>query len=96
MRTDIAKIELEDLCQDIINIFRQWPDLERRIFYQTHYFGQSLETISRSFKLDVEEVDMILEKCDLLLHTSLRKFRKTSCEKPTLILTKKAGLDVCG
>ena len=96
MRTVIAKIEREDLCQDIIDIFRQWPDLERRIFYKTHYYGQSLETISCSFKLDVEEVSMILEKCDRLLHTSLRKFRKRSCEKSTLILTKTAGLDACG
>ena len=96
MRTVIAKIEREDLCQNIINIFRQWPDIERRIFYQTHYCGQSLEAISRSFKLDMEEVSMILEQCDSLLHTSLRKFRKASCEKPTLILTKTAGLAACG
>ena len=78
MRTVIAKILREHLFQDIIYVLRQWPELERRIFYQTHYYGQSQEAISCSYKLDAEEVISILRQCDHLLHTSLRKFRKSS------------------
>jgi DNA-directed RNA polymerase specialized sigma24 family protein len=79
------KIKREDLIQEIFNALRQWPALERRIFAQAHYHGQSLEAISRSHRLDVEEVSMILKRCDRRLHTFLREFRKSSCEKPSFI-----------
>jgi DNA-directed RNA polymerase specialized sigma24 family protein len=74
-----AKIKRENLIQEIFNALRQWPALERRIFAQAHYHGQSLEAISRFHRLDVEEVAVILKRCDCRLHTSLREFRKSSC-----------------
>jgi DNA-directed RNA polymerase specialized sigma24 family protein len=74
-----AKTKREDLIQEIFNALHQWPELERRVFAQAHYHGQSLEAISCSHRLDVEEVIMILKRCDRRLHTSLREFRKGSC-----------------
>jgi len=74
-----AQIKREDLIQEIFNALRQWPELERRIFAQAHYHGQSMEAISCSHKLNVGEVIMILERCDRRLHTSLREFRKGNC-----------------
>jgi DNA-directed RNA polymerase specialized sigma24 family protein len=85
MPTMKAKIKREDLIQQIFNALRQWPELERRIFAQAHYRGQSLEAISRAHRLDVREVSMILKRCDRRLHTFLREFSKSSCEKPSLI-----------
>jgi DNA-directed RNA polymerase specialized sigma24 family protein len=74
-----AKIKREDLIQEIFSALRQWPALERMVFAQAHYHGQSLEAISRYHRLDVEEVSMMLKRCDRRLHTSLREFRKNSC-----------------
>ena len=85
MLSVIAKIKREDLIQEIFNAIRQWPELERRVFAQAHYHGQSLEAISRSHRLDVGEVSMILKRCERRLHTFLREFRKGNCEKPSLI-----------
>jgi DNA-directed RNA polymerase specialized sigma24 family protein len=75
----------EDLFREISNVLRKWPDLERRIFDQAHYHGQSPESISRSFKMDVEKVSSILKRCDHELHTSLREFRKGGIGKAPLI-----------
>jgi len=80
-----AKIKREDLFQEISNVLRQWPELERRVFSQAHYHGQSLEAISHSLELDVEEVSAILKRCDRQLHASLRDFRESNCEKPSSI-----------
>jgi DNA-directed RNA polymerase specialized sigma24 family protein len=85
MPTVKTKIKCEDLIQQIFNALRQWPELERRVFAQAHYHGQSLEAISRSHRLNVEEVSMILKRCDRRLHTFLREFRKSSCEEPSFI-----------
>ena len=79
-----AKIKREDLFQEIFTVFRQWPELEQRVFSQAHYHGQSLEAISRSLQLDVEEVGKILKRCDCRLYASLRNFRASSCGKPSL------------
>lgn len=91
-----AEIDREDLLQEIFNVLRQWPELERRIFAQAHYHGQSLEAISHSLQLDVEEVSTILEQCDRRLHASLRNFGKSSCEKPSLIPAETAYPAACG
>jgi hypothetical protein len=92
----ISKIDRENLFQEICNTLRQWPELERRIFSQAHYHGQSLEAISRSLQLDVEEVSTILKECDCRLNASIRNFRKNSCEKPLLIPVETACLVVRG
>jgi hypothetical protein len=81
----IAGTKRETLLQEIHNALLQWPELERRIFSQVHYYGQSPEAISRSLQLDVEEVYATLKQCERRLYTSLRGFRKSSCDKPSQI-----------
>ena len=81
----IIKSEREELFREIANVFQEWPDLERRIFAQAHYHGQSPESISRSLKLDVEKVSTILKQCDRKLQTSLREFRKAGSFSAPLI-----------
>jgi hypothetical protein len=79
-----AKIKRENLYQEIFAVFRQWSELEQRIFSQAHYHGQSLEAISRSLQLDAKEVGTILKQCDRRLYASLKNFRTNSCEKSSL------------
>jgi len=86
----VAEIKRENLFQEIFNVFRRWPELELRIFSHAHYHGQSLEAISRSLQLDIEEVNTILKQCDRRLYASLRNFRKSGSEKPSLIPAKTA------
>ncbi len=70
----------ENLVQEINNALLQWSELERRVFSQAHYQGQSPEAISRSIQLDVKEVSVILQRCERRLHASLRSFRKNGFE----------------
>jgi hypothetical protein len=95
MPVGTAKIRRENLFQEISSVFRQWPELERRVFSQAHYYGQSLDAISRSLQLDVEEVGTILKHCDRRLHASLRNFRNSSCEKPSPISAETACPAAC-
>ena len=64
----------ETLFQEILNTLRQWPELERNIFCEAHYFGLTPETIACSFHLDISEVQKILKECDRRLHASLGDF----------------------
>lgn len=91
-----AGIKREALFQAISTVLRRWPELERKVFSQAHYHGQSLEVISRSLQLDVEEVSTILKECERRLYASLRSFRKSNCEKPALSPTEIARLAACG
>jgi hypothetical protein len=81
----IEKTKREHLFQEISRAIRQWPELEREVFTQAHYHGQLPEAISRSLRLDIEEVSRILRQCDHRLQTSLRNFRKSGYEKPSLV-----------
>jgi hypothetical protein len=72
------RIEREHLFQEILNILHRWPERDRRVFWQAHYEGRSLEAISRSLELGVKEVSAVLLKCDYQLHASLGSFRKSS------------------
>ena len=85
MRAVIAGTKRETLLQEIHNAFLQWPELDRGVFSQAHYFGQSPEAISHSLQLDVEEVRTILKRCERRLYASLRSFRKSSREEASLI-----------
>ncbi len=76
-----AKLEHDNLFQEIYKVYRQWTELERTIFSQAHYQGQSVETISCTLQLDLEEVNAILKQCDRQLHASLKSFRNNNCEK---------------
>ena len=95
MRAVITGTKREALLQEIYNVFLQWPELERRIFSQAHYYGQSPDAISHSFQLDVEEVLTTLKQCERRLYASLRSFRKSNCDKPSLIPAAIAGLAAC-
>jgi DNA-directed RNA polymerase specialized sigma24 family protein len=77
------KIERENLFQEILNVLRQWPERDRRVFWQAHYEGQSVEAISRSLQLGEKEVSAVLLKCDDRLHASLGSFRKCDRGKPS-------------
>jgi hypothetical protein len=81
----IAVTKRETLLQEINNALLQWPELERKIFSQVHYYGQSTEALSSSLQLDVEEVRATLKLCERRLYSSLRSFRKSSCDKPSRI-----------
>ncbi len=72
----IPALDRDHLFEEILNAIRQWPEVERRIFFQAHYAGHSPEDISRSLQLDVKKVKYILLKCDSRLHASLGSFCK--------------------
>jgi DNA-directed RNA polymerase specialized sigma24 family protein len=71
-----VKIGRDDLLREISSILLKWPELERRVFSQAHYYGQSPEVISRSLRLDEKRVRTILQQCDGRLHAALRDFRQ--------------------
>ena len=87
MSAIIIKNKREDLFREISNVLHQWPALERKVFAQAHYCGQTPESISRSLKLDIERVCTILKQCDRELHLSLREFRKGDIGKVPIIPT---------
>jgi hypothetical protein len=67
-------INRETLFQEILNIISQWPELERSIFCEAHYYGRTPENIACSSSLDISEVHKILTECNRRLHASLRAF----------------------
>jgi DNA-directed RNA polymerase specialized sigma24 family protein len=75
MYASIESTEHEYLFEEILGVLRQWPELDRTVFSQSHYSGQSPEDISRSLHLDVKQVGTILRQCEYKLHASLRDFR---------------------
>jgi DNA-directed RNA polymerase specialized sigma24 family protein len=91
----IAGIKREALLKEISAAIRQWSELERRIFSQAHYQGQSIEAISCSLQLDVEQVNTILKQCDRRLYAFLRSFRKNSRENSSLATTGVSCLASC-
>jgi DNA-directed RNA polymerase specialized sigma24 family protein len=80
MMGDAPAIKRENLLEEISAAIRQWPEFEQRVFSQAHYHGQSLEAISRSFQLDIDQVSAILKKCDQRLYAFLKSFPKTAKE----------------
>jgi DNA-directed RNA polymerase specialized sigma24 family protein len=85
------KMKREDLFHRIVDTMREWPNLDRQIFAQAHYRGQSIETISRSLNLDVKETRLILQHRDRELYTALRKFREVSRGKSQPTVPPPAG-----
>jgi DNA-directed RNA polymerase specialized sigma24 family protein len=86
----LMKTKRENLLQEIFGVLRQWPQLDRRVFSQAHYHGQSAEAISRALQLEVEEVQQILKQCDRRLYDSLKNFRNGGCEQHPLIVSQPA------
>ena len=71
MPGNTSKLNRKQLFMKIVSTLRQWPDLEQKIFIQAHYDGKSPITISGHLKLDVDEVNGILKRCNLKLLNSL-------------------------
>ena len=71
MPDNTSKQDRKQLFMKIVSTLRQWSDLEQKIFTQAHYYGKSPITISSHLKLDVDEVNGILKRCNLRLLTSL-------------------------
>ena len=84
MSAVIIKRKREDLFREISDILHKWPDLERSVFAQAHYYGQSPESISHMLEMDVEKVRSILRQCDRKLLTSLREFRMGGCYESSM------------
>ena len=81
-----VKDKNRELLFDMISSsLSQWPEIDRRVFFQAHYYGKSPEAISRSVRLDVDQVSTILKQCDLRLHASLRNFRKGGLDPRTAL-----------
>jgi DNA-directed RNA polymerase specialized sigma24 family protein len=74
MRGVIAGKKRENLFREISYILRQWPELDRNVFFQAHYRGSSPEDISRALQLEVSAVNDILKQCDRRLHNCLRSY----------------------
>ncbi len=70
------------LSEAIVNVLESWPELERRVFTQSHYRGDSVEVISLSVGLSVSEVRSILEQCNRRLRQSLMAFWRSSVDSP--------------
>jgi hypothetical protein len=69
-----GNITREKLFQEILNILGQWPEPERSIFCEAHYYSRTPEAIACSFHLDIDEVQKILTECNRRLHASLGDF----------------------
>lgn len=66
----------KELSDAIIGVLESWPTEHRRVFAQSHYLGESAESISGSLGLSVPEVRFILDLCNQKLRKSLREYRK--------------------
>jgi DNA-directed RNA polymerase specialized sigma24 family protein len=90
MSAGIDTTKREILIQEIMGALGQWPEKERNVFSQAHYQGQSVEAISRSLQLDMEEVRKILKLCERRLHASLRDLSKSDRAPLSLPATRTA------
>ena len=84
MLVGISKLKRESLIQDIFSVIHQWPEIDRNVFCQAHYEGRSVDAISRSLQMNVEDVHRILEQCNRQLHASLRNLSEIAIEKSSL------------
>ena len=95
MPAAVLKRERDDLFQEIFNTYRHWSELERSIFSLAHYRGQSSESISRTLRVDVEEVSETLKACNARLHESLKDFLKSGYETSTPAAEEPGRTDSC-
>ncbi len=71
----------ELLRERILDVLKSWPDVDRRVFVQSHYRGESPEAISISLGLKAGEVRLILGHCERSLRAALKAFRDGSAEE---------------
>lgn len=63
------------LSQAIVDVLQSWPELQRRVFVETHYHGRPVEEVSLSLALRPSEVTQILQHCERKLLRALKAFR---------------------
>jgi hypothetical protein len=87
MSGNMSNSDRDSLFHKIRNTLLEWPELERRVFSQSHYEGQSPEAISRSLQLDVDKVSEILKECDRRINILVRSFRTGKAESCNLFFS---------
>ncbi len=77
MATNGIRIEAsrELLSQAILESLNSWPELQRRVFVETHYHNRPVEEIAREMGIACHEVIQILEHCERRLFRALKAFR---------------------
>jgi DNA-directed RNA polymerase specialized sigma24 family protein len=63
------------LSQAIVEVLQSWPELQRRVFVETHYHGRPVEEVSLALALCPGEVTQILQHCERKLFRALKAFR---------------------
>jgi len=63
------------LSQTIVEAVQSWPELQRRVFVETHYHGRPVEEVCLSLALRPGEVTQILQNCERKLFQALKAFR---------------------
>ncbi len=65
----------EMLSQAIVESLNSWPELQRRVFVETHYHNRPIEEIAREMGMTCCDVVQILEHCERSLFRALKAFR---------------------
>ncbi len=81
----------DQLSNAIIDSLMSWPAIQRDIFVRAHYWGDSVEAISRSLGLPAGDVRLILEQCSRRLCAALRPFRGEALEPDEALADDVAG-----
>jgi hypothetical protein len=63
------------LSQVIVGVVQSWPEVQRRVFVETHYHGRPVEEVSLLLALCPSEVTQILQHCEKKLFRALKAFR---------------------
>ena len=63
------------LSQAIVEVVQSWPELQRRVFVETHYHGRPVEELSQSLAMGPSQVTEILQHCERKLYRALKAFR---------------------
>jgi DNA-directed RNA polymerase specialized sigma24 family protein len=70
----------EDLAQAIVNELQSWPALERDVFKQVHYQGRRTQDVAHSLGINVQDVNEILDDCEVRLRSALSVFRSAHAD----------------
>jgi hypothetical protein len=89
-----GNINRETLFHHIISIIGKWPELDRSIFCESHYYAHSPETIACSFGLEVNEVRKKLSECNRRLHASLGDSLQKLVADPSFNIDASGNIDL--